>query len=89
MEYLFEVGAPIGEEAAPAILARRGIPSLAFDLDVRGDALVLDLVPDSADRRIVTVSSLAHDHGTIDWDDLNRERSYRRCGSSTTPCPDP
>lgn len=40
--------------------------------------LVLDLVPDSADSRIVTVSSLAHKQGAIDWDDLNWERSYRR-----------
>jgi NAD(P)-dependent dehydrogenase (short-subunit alcohol dehydrogenase family) len=40
--------------------------------------LVLDLVPDSAESRIVTVSSLAHDHGSIDWADLNWERSYRR-----------
>jgi len=42
------------------------------------NGLVLDLIPDSVDSRIVTVSSLAHDNGTIDWDDLNWERSYRR-----------
>lgn len=40
--------------------------------------LLLDLIPDSADSRIVTVSSSAHDNGEMDWDDLNWERSYRR-----------
>lgn len=40
--------------------------------------LLLDLIPDSADSRIVTVSSSAHDNGAMDWDDFNWEQSYRR-----------
>lgn len=37
MEYLFEVGAAIGKEAAQAILARRGLRCSAFDLAERHD----------------------------------------------------
>ena len=41
-------------------------------------SLLLDLMPDTTESRIVTVSSLAHARGAIDWDDLNWELSYRR-----------
>lgn len=41
-------------------------------------ASVFDLLPASGDSRVVTVSSLAHRAGRIDWDDLNWERSYSR-----------
>jgi NAD(P)-dependent dehydrogenase (short-subunit alcohol dehydrogenase family) len=39
--------------------------------------LLLDLILKSAPARIVTVSSIGHRHGSLDFDDLGYERGYR------------
>lgn len=38
--------------------------------------LLLDLLKKSAPSRIVTVSSMAHERGTINFDDINSEKEY-------------
>jgi NAD(P)-dependent dehydrogenase (short-subunit alcohol dehydrogenase family) len=40
--------------------------------------LLLGLAARSAPSRVVTVSSLAHQMGAVDFDDLHRERSYQK-----------
>ena len=40
--------------------------------------LLLDLLVSTPESRVVTVSSLAHQHGWMRWDDLQRERRYVR-----------
>lgn len=40
--------------------------------------LLHDLLPDSPDSRVVTVSSAGHRFGRMDWSDLQWERSYNR-----------
>jgi len=40
--------------------------------------LLLDLLRSTAGARVVTVSSVYHKYGRIDFDDLNAEKSYRR-----------
>ncbi|WP_026818096.1 oxidoreductase [Arthrobacter castelli] len=43
--------------------------------------LLLAQLRESADARVVTVSSLAHRRGSIDFDDMNSARRYRRWGA--------
>ncbi|GAA4918687.1 NAD(P)-dependent dehydrogenase (short-subunit alcohol dehydrogenase family) [Stackebrandtia albiflava] len=43
--------------------------------------LLLETLRTHAEARIVTVSSLAHHTGRIDWDDPHRERRYTRTGA--------
>jgi NAD(P)-dependent dehydrogenase (short-subunit alcohol dehydrogenase family) len=44
-------------------------------------ARLLPLYRDRAGARVVTVSSIAHKRGRIDFDNLNAERRYRRLGA--------
>ncbi len=44
-------------------------------------ALLLDLMPDTAEARVVALSSNAHKMGTINFDDLQSERKYSRFGA--------
>jgi retinol dehydrogenase-14 len=39
--------------------------------------LLLDLLVKSAPARVVTVASIGHRHGTLDFDDLGFERGYK------------
>jgi len=43
--------------------------------------LLLDLLTESAPSRVVTVSSEAHRHARLRWDDLQGERRYRGLGA--------
>lgn len=44
-------------------------------------ALLLDLMPDTAEARVVSLSSNAHKFGRIDFDDLQSEQNYSRMGA--------
>ncbi|XP_014679406.1 PREDICTED: retinol dehydrogenase 11-like [Priapulus caudatus] len=43
--------------------------------------LLLDRLRESAPSRVVTLSSVAHGYGQINWDDLMSEKSYSKMGA--------
>ena len=46
--------------------------------------LLLDIIKKSDDGRIINVSSMAHQSGKIDWNNLNSERSFNPYGAYAT-----
>lgn len=65
----------------PLLRTRQGF-ELQFGVNHLGcfalTALLLPKLADTAGARVVVTASIAHRNATLDWDDLNAERSYDR-----------